>query len=481
MTSLPSSVLPRKRSRWRRFLLGSSASIALVCAGVGLYVVLSVHNTRVRLEDMIARLDSTDPNWRLEDLEKDLPPVPDSVNSAPLLRQIVAQRPANWPAPALAEKLEGISAQHRLTAEQADMIRHELDRSPQSVALIRKLVDFPDCFIPTAWTPDGMSTLLPMVQPAMEIARVATYDVDSRLQARDFDGALESCRAMLSAGRCSGPGLLIYQSMVRLAIQNMCIDKVERVLAPGEPSEQALAKLQDLLLEESRVPFLERGLRGERAMSYRVIHETFKGNADRALVASFRILWDEPIDPLTKIAALSMAPSNGTMEANLAMSLANSTNLLEATKRSVTEQDAQFNRVGKLAKDYRQPPLARLLASPVVNLRKAFQRQQARLSAAITALAAERFRKKHGRWPDKLDDLIPGELSTIEVDPYTGAPLLLRRLNDGLVIYSVGFNRVDDGGIITAQKGEPPDIGVRLWDVDQRGLEPKSSEVKPEK
>jgi hypothetical protein len=474
MTSLTSSVLPRKRSRWRRFLLWSLATIGLLCTGMGLYVVLAVHNTRVRLEDTIAHLDSTDPNWRLEDLEKDLPPVPDSVNSAPLLRQIVAQRPANWPAPALAEKLEGIPAQHRLTAEQAALIRHKLDRSPQCVALIRKLADFPDCFIATAWTPDGMSTILPMVQPAREIAQVAAYDVDLRLQARDFDGATESCRAMLSAGRCSGPGLLVYQSLVRLTIQNLCIDNVERVLAQGEPSEQALAKLQELLLEESHVSFLERGLRGERAMCYRVIHETFKGNANRAIVACFRILWDEQIDPLTKIAALSMAPSNGTLEANLAMCLENPTVMLEVTRRSVAEQDAVFNRIGGLGKDYRQPPLARLLATPMANLRKAFQRRQARLSAAITALAAERFRKKHGRWPEKLDELIPGELSKAEVDPFSGASLLVRRLENGLVIYSVGANRVDDGGIITAQNDEPLDVGVRLWDVGQRGLEAKS-------
>jgi hypothetical protein len=192
------------------------------------------------------------------------------------------------------------------------------------------------------------------------------------------------------------------------------------------------------------------------------------------LVASFRILWDEQIDPLTKIAALSMAPSNGTLEANLAMSLENPTVMLEATRHSVAEQDAVFNRIGRLGKDYRQPPLARLLATSMANLRKAFQRRQARLSTAITVLAAERFRKKHGRWPDKLDELIPDELSKAEVDPYTGAPLLLRRLNDGLVIYSAGSNRVDDGGIITAQNGEPLDVGVRLWDVGQRGLEPTS-------
>ncbi len=478
MTPLPPPAPPRKRSLSRRFLIRSVAVIGVLGAGVAFYVLLSAHNSRVRLEDMIAYLDRTDPNWRLEDIEKDLPPVSDNANSAPLFRQIVSQKPANWPALTLSEKVGELEAPRRLTAEQASTIRNELERSPQCLALIRQLVDFPDCFIPTAWKPDGMSTVLPMVMPAREIAQIAAFDADLKLQARDLDGALESCRAILMAGRCSGPGLLMYQSLVRITIQNICIDKMERVLAQSEPSEQALVRLQQLLLEESRVPLLERGLRGERAMSYRVIHETFKGNANRAIVACFRILWDEESDPLTKIAALLIAPSNGTLEANLAMCLKNPTDLLEASKRPLAEQDAEFDRIGATGKDYRQPPLARLTATPVAKLRKAFQRTQARLNAAITALAAERYRKKHGHWPEKLDELIPGELAKAEADPFTGESLRMRRLDDGLIIYSIGTNRVDDGGVITAKTGEPPDIGVRLWNVGQRGQEPKAATVK---
>ena len=214
-------------------------------------------------------------------------------------------------------------------------------------------------------------------------------------------------------------------------------------------------------------------------MSYRVIHSLFKDDPRSALVASCRILWSETIDPIAKITAFSLLPTSGTMEAALALNLDNSTALLKALEEPLAVQESEFNRIGNMAQDYRQPPLFRLLAPTNVKLRMAFLRQKAKLAAAIAAIAAERYRKRHGQWPNALADLVPAEMKQLESDPFTGGSLLMRRLSDGLVIYSVGSNRQDDGGTITAKTGEPLDIGFRLWDVAQRGLEPKMDAVKP--
>jgi hypothetical protein len=91
-------------------------------------------------------------------------------------------------------------------------------------------------------------------------------------------------------------------------------------------------------------------------------------------------------------------------------------------------------------------------------------------------LAAERYRRTHGRWPGSLDDLVPGLLSQVPTDPYDGNPLRYRRLADGVVIYAVGPDGHDDGGKLDRtgfalrQGGESKgvDLGVRLWDPDRR-------------
>ena len=52
-------------------------------------------------------------------------------------------------------------------------------------------------------------------------------------------------------------------------------------------------------------------------------------------------------------------------------------------------------------------------------------------------------------------------------------PIRLARRLDGIVIYSVGADGTDEGGVITSDGAvKPTDIGIRLWNVDKRGQPP---------
>src|SRR5205814_10211529 len=117
------------------------------------------------------------------------------------------------------------------------------------------------------------------------------------------------------------------------------------------------------------------------------------------------------------------------------------------------------------------PPLVALLLPAVEKVRLATWRGHAQLRCAIAALAAERYRRQAGRWPDSLDALVTaGLLKEVPADPFADGPLKLKKLPDGLVIYSVGVDRSDDGGVIDrkdpARKGA--DVGFQLWDVAKR-------------
>lgn len=73
-------------------------------------------------------------------------------------------------------------------------------------------------------------------------------------------------------------------------------------------------------------------------------------------------------------------------------------------------------------------------------------RRLAHVRAARVALAVERFRLVAGELPDDLKRLLPVYLESIPADPFDGKPLRYRRLERGYVVYSVGEDRVDDGG-----------------------------------
>ena len=89
-------------------------------------------------------------------------------------------------------------------------------------------------------------------------------------------------------------------------------------------------------------------------------------------------------------------------------------------------------------------------------------------------VALQRYRRQHDRWPDTLDALVPAFLAEVPVDPHDGKPLRYRRLTDGIVIYSIGPDKIDDGGKLDRVKvgTTGSDVGIQLWDPAKRRQPP---------
>jgi hypothetical protein len=71
----------------------------------------------------------------------------------------------------------------------------------------------------------------------------------------------------------------------------------------------------------------------------------------------------------------------------------------------------------------------------------------------LTALTLERYRLKHGAYPQTLDSLAPAFLKSVPVDFMDGQPLRYRLRNDGhFLLYSIGLDCMDDGGIFRTRE-----------------------------
>jgi len=70
------------------------------------------------------------------------------------------------------------------------------------------------------------------------------------------------------------------------------------------------------------------------------------------------------------------------------------------------------------------------------------------LRAAEAGLAVERYRLASSyALPDSLSQVVPKYLTAVPDDPYDGKPLRYKKLSPkGYVVYSIGRNRLDDGG-----------------------------------
>jgi hypothetical protein len=71
---------------------------------------------------------------------------------------------------------------------------------------------------------------------------------------------------------------------------------------------------------------------------------------------------------------------------------------------------------------------------------------------------------------------VPGYLAEIPRDPFDGQPMRYRRIPDGITIYAVGLDGVDNQGALdrTVKMPDGTDIGFQLWDLAKRHPQPKS-------
>jgi len=73
-------------------------------------------------------------------------------------------------------------------------------------------------------------------------------------------------------------------------------------------------------------------------------------------------------------------------------------------------------------------------------------RFNAEVDATLGVLAAEVFRREHGRWPASWDELVPAYLPEVPIDYFDGKPLRIGERDGQWFIYSIGVDRKDDGG-----------------------------------
>ena len=76
----------------------------------------------------------------------------------------------------------------------------------------------------------------------------------------------------------------------------------------------------------------------------------------------------------------------------------------------------------------------------------------------ITHLALRCYELDHGHFPKGLGELVPDYLADIPSDSFSGDALRYRREEDGYLLYSVGLDGVDDGGVEPTSGSDKGDL-----------------------
>jgi hypothetical protein len=77
-----------------------------------------------------------------------------------------------------------------------------------------------------------------------------------------------------------------------------------------------------------------------------------------------------------------------------------------------------------------------------------------KLSLLSVELALRCYQAEHGKPPEQLKELSPEFLKEIPLDPFNGKPLVYRPQGTNWVLYSVGPDRVDDGGVPVVRRSQ---------------------------
>jgi len=109
------------------------------------------------------------------------------------------------------------------------------------------------------------------------------------------------------------------------------------------------------------------------------------------------------------------------------------------------------------------------------SVRKIIAIDEAKHSGVLTGIALEVYHRDYGEWPDTLDELLPGYLTKVPVDPMTGEPALYRVVDGWPMVYSVGGDRDDDQGRLPVNRSyhdeeEYEDLpSAQTWDIKNAG------------
>lgn len=338
------------------------------------------------------------------------------------------------------------------------------------------------------WEKNYMTTKLPHGNEVRRVVDLLTLSSVANAQEGKGEAALDNVRGVINASRSviDEPDVIAF--VLRLHCDKQAARLIEEALAQSEPSRESLSSIESLVSEEKDDldRHFEDTVRFERAALFQLFGLAANGEVDISSMAAGKSLppngWDYALglayvfprirciqksttEIMTKQVAISRLPPEARADASVALS-------------------RDFAREAKAAWSWEKATYLLIPAIDKVVFAHLITRM--RLQSASLALACERYRLKHDDWPDIIEDLIPEYLDKVPQDCFRKAPLNFRRLPDGIVIYSVGPDGEDNGGLIVRGERPPPkergvpaneDIGFRLWSPKARRQPPPAPDA----
>ena len=286
--------------------------------------------------------------------------------------------------------------------------------------------------------------LLPHLSELRDCVRLSAAKAKTEAESGQVEKALSISLTGLRIGKSLANEPFLISQLVRIAIDSIALSRLEEILNKGEGNTDLYQALLYEMEEERKRNIVAYSLKGEMVifgMPGMLRERESAREASKFFKKFINEYWDEEVSVYIK----SMSK------------------LIPLCAKPYWDAGKKVKEVVEEVKSL--PPRRAFLAKNVIStVPRAYSQEaklDAHLGAAEIAVANRIHRKKHGKYVNSLEQLSPEILPVLPLDPFTGKDYIYKKKDKGFIVYSLGKNLRDDGGLRRKAREKDYDI---VWE-----------------
>ncbi|HQR06264.1 MAG TPA: hypothetical protein PLN21_05555 [Gemmatales bacterium] len=481
MSNVPEPALkqhePVRRAWWKRWRI-PFVLLVMALAVVGWWHWAKSQEEQ-RLQAVYALWDQQG-RWRWNDWLVDRPVVTDKENGDIIISQMAKLIPGNLETDLgmlLMNDVNHYSPNHVLHSEQTLELRRRIQKCEEAFKLFPEYLKRKHAL---SRIPQGVSPytiVLLNIQESRSLHNRLEEQMEVELSEGKTAQAQQTILMSLQLAHYLDEQLMLIGRLVQVALLSRNCNQVQRWLALSEPDDQLLAAMQAALAPFDTQSFFRKSILIEAGAFDQTVLDMKKNKSNLSSLMAWggnaNTWWEKTWESMLSIIQAqrlgSPAQHAECLEIYLMLYL-QTWERWSMQRKGWQELDASLKQ--SKARAY-LPDMKHYLLPAMEKVGMAEMKLAAQFRVTQVALAAERYRRVHQHWPQSQEELLKGFLPSIQLDPYDDQPIRIKPVEDGILIYSIGKDNVDDGGdVLEARErvGTVTDVGIKLWKVNQRRL-----------
>jgi len=313
---------------------------------------------------------------------------------------------------------------------------------------------------------EGYQALLPHLAGLKNLGQIVCLRASAELETGNASDALKDIELGFRLADALESERFLISTLVRIRLIGLSLQPIWEGLARQRWTDHQIEEIQSTLARLHVLEDYAPTMRMERAAALFVVDQLRTGQYHQLGPSG-----DADETNTKDYAAIRHLPGGVFRQNQLTIARLYQERLLPAVDNERHFVDVlRVNRAGAVRESERYHPyrlFAHLLVPWLSHAADRFARAQAEVDLALVACALERYRLQTGRYPDVLANLTPNLLAAVPPDVVATQPLKYRLTkNNGFLLYSIGWNQIDDGGTpgkTTHREAFDPRKGDWVW------------------